>query len=46
MKNAIRILLLAALMVGSAAAVWAGPPLSGTWKSTNGDFDEGTATTK
>ena len=46
MKNAIRVLLLTAVMVVSAAAVWAGPPLSGTWKSTNGDFDEGTATTQ
>jgi len=46
MKNAILILLLTAVMVVSAAVVYAGPPLSGTWKSTNGDFDEGTATTK
>jgi hypothetical protein len=45
MKNAILVLLLTAVMVVSAALVWAGPPLSGTWKSTNGDFDEGTATT-
>ncbi|HKW13038.1 MAG TPA: hypothetical protein VJS69_00990, partial [Candidatus Krumholzibacteria bacterium] len=46
MKNAILILLLTAVMVASAAAVYAGPPLSGTWKSTNNDFDEGVATTK
>jgi hypothetical protein len=45
MKNAI-ILFLTVVMVASAAAVWGagGPPLGGTWKSTNGDFDEGTAT--
>jgi hypothetical protein len=46
MKNAILILLLTAVMVVSAGAVYAGAPLSGTWKSTNGDFDEGTATTQ
>jgi hypothetical protein len=46
MKNAILVSILTVVLVVSAAAVWAGPPLSGTWKSTNGDFDEGTATTK
>jgi hypothetical protein len=35
-----------AVIVASAAAVYAGPPVSGTWKSTNGDFDEGTATSR
>jgi hypothetical protein len=46
MKNAILVFGLTAVLVASAAFVYAGPPLSGTWKSTNGDFDEGTATTK
>ena len=46
MRNAILVSILTVVLVVSAAAVWAGPPLSGTWKSTNGDFDEGTATTK
>jgi hypothetical protein len=46
MKNAILVFVLTAVLVVSAAAVWAGPPLNGTWKSTNSDFDEGTATTK
>ena len=46
MKNAILVLGLTAVLVAGAVAVYAGPPLSGTWKSTNGDFDEGTATTK
>ena len=46
MKNVILVLALTAVLVVSAAAVYAGAPLSGTWKSTNGDFDEGTATTR
>jgi hypothetical protein len=46
MRNAILISVLTVVLVVSAAMVWAGPPLSGTWKSTNGDFDEGTATTQ
>jgi hypothetical protein len=44
MKNVILVLALTAVLVVSAAAAFAGAPLSGTWKSTNGDFDEGTAT--
>ena len=46
MRNAILVSILTVVLVVSAAAVFAGPPVSGTWKSTNGDFDEGTATTK
>ena len=46
MKNAILVSILTSVLVVSAAAVYAGAPLSGTWKSTNNDFDEGTATTK
>ena len=46
MRNAILVSILTVVLVVSAAAVWAGPPLSGTWKSTNNDFDEGTGTTK
>jgi len=46
MRNAILVSILTVVLVVSAAAVYAGPPLSGTWKSTNGDFDEGRATTK
>jgi hypothetical protein len=46
MRNAILVSILTVVLVVSAAAVWAGPPLNGTWKSTNSDFDEGTATTK
>jgi hypothetical protein len=44
MKSAIVVSMLAAMLVTSAAAVYAGAPLEGTYKSTNGDFDEGTAT--
>lgn len=46
MRNAILVSILTVVLVVSAAAVYAGPPLSGTWKSTSGDFDEGAATTK
>jgi len=46
MRNAFLISVLTGALVLSAAAVYAGAPLSGTWKSTNGDFDEGTATSK
>src|SRR5262245_61995074 len=46
MRNAILVSILTVVLVVSAAAVWAGPPLSGTYKSTSGDFDEGTATTQ
>ena len=45
MRNAILVSILTAVLVVSAAAAFAGAPLSGTWKSTSGDFDEGTATT-
>ena len=44
MRHAILVCVLMAMLLLSAAVVFAGPPLSGTWKSTNGDFDEGTAT--
>jgi hypothetical protein len=44
MRNALLVSILTGVLVVSAAAAFAGPPLSGTWKSTNGDFDEGTAT--
>jgi len=44
MRNAILVSILAVVLVMGAAAVYAGPPVNGTWKSTNGDFDEGTAT--
>lgn len=46
MRNAILVSILTVVLVVSAAAVYAGPPLSGSWSSTNGDFDEGKATTK
>jgi hypothetical protein len=45
MRNAILVSILTVVLMVSAAAVFAGAPLNGTWKSTNGDFDEGTATT-
>lgn len=45
MRNAILVSILTVVLVVSASAVFAGAPLNGTWKSTNGDFDEGTATT-
>lgn len=45
MRNAILVTVLTAALVVSAAAVFAGPPIAGTYKSTNLDFDEGTATT-
>jgi len=44
MRNAILVSILTVVLVVGAAAVYAGPPVAGTWKSTNGDFDEGTAT--
>jgi hypothetical protein len=46
MRNAILVSILTVVLVVSAAAVYAGPPVSGTYKSTNLQFDEGTATTK
>ena len=45
MRNKLLLLVLAAVMVVGPVAVQAGPPVAGTYKSTNGDFDEGTATT-
>jgi hypothetical protein len=46
MKRAIQSSILTALLlVVGAVAVQAGPPLNGIWRSTDGDFDEGTATT-
>jgi len=45
MRNAILVSILTVVLVVGAAAVYAGPPVNGTYKSTNGDFDEGTATT-
>ncbi|HET6350089.1 MAG TPA: hypothetical protein VFH88_13500 [Candidatus Krumholzibacteria bacterium] len=44
MRNAILVSILAGVLVVGAAAVYAGAPIAGTYKSTNGDFDEGTAT--
>ena len=44
MKKAILLLIVAAVMAVSSAVVHAGPRIAGTYKSTNGDFDEGTAT--
>ena len=45
MKNAILVSILTVVLVVGAAAVYAGPPVNGTYKSTLGQFDEGTATT-
>ncbi|MCI0451847.1 MAG: hypothetical protein L0Z51_05570 [Candidatus Latescibacteria bacterium] len=41
MRNAILISIVAVVLVAGAATVMAGPPLNGTYKSTDGDFDEG-----
>jgi hypothetical protein len=41
MRNAILVSILTAVLVVGSAAVYAQPPVSGTWKSTDGDFDEG-----
>ncbi len=41
MRNAILVSILAAALVLGAVSVYAGPPANGTYKSTNGDFDEG-----
>jgi hypothetical protein len=41
MRNAILISILTVVLVVGAASVMAGPPLNGTYKSTDGDFDEG-----
>jgi hypothetical protein len=45
MRNAILVSILTVVLVVGAAAVYAGPPIAGTYKSTDDDFDEGTATT-
>ena len=41
MRNAILISVLSAVLVAGAASVYAGPPLNGVYKSSDGDFDEG-----
>jgi hypothetical protein len=41
MRNAILVSILTAVLVVGAVAAFAGPPIAGTYKSTNGDFDEG-----
>jgi hypothetical protein len=41
MRNVILVSILAVVLAVGAAAVNAGPPVNGTYKSTNGDFDEG-----
>ncbi len=41
MRNVILVSVLAATMTVGALSAFAGPPATGTWKSTNGDFDEG-----
>lgn len=46
MRNAILVSFLTGVLLVGAAVVQAGPPLNGTYKSTLGHFDEGTATTK
>jgi len=43
MRNAILVSVLTAALVTVSATGFAGPPLSGDYKSTLGDFDEGTA---
>lgn len=45
MRHAILVSILTGALVVGAAAVYAGPPIAGTYKSSDGDFDEGTATT-
>jgi len=44
MRHAILVSILTGALIVGAAAVYAGPPIAGTYKSTDGDFDEGTAT--
>jgi hypothetical protein len=44
MRNAILISILSAVLVAGAASVYAGPPLNGIYKSSDGDFDEGRET--
>jgi len=45
MRNAILVSVLAAVLVTVSATAFAGPPIAGTYKSSLGDFDEGTAAT-
>jgi len=45
MRNAILASILTVVLVVGAAAVYAGPPVAGTYKTSNLQFDEGTATT-
>ena len=45
MKNAILISILSAVLVVGAASVYAAAPISGVYKSSDGDFDEGRETT-
>jgi hypothetical protein len=44
MRNAILISIVSAVLVAGAASVYAGPPLNGVYKSSDGDFDEGRET--
>lgn len=41
MRNAILVSILTVVLAVGAATVYAGPPVNGTFKSTNGDFHEG-----
>ena len=45
MRNAILVSIVTVVLAVGAAAVYAGPPIAGTYKSTLNQFDEGTATT-
>jgi hypothetical protein len=45
MRNAILVSVLAAVLMAASATAFAGAPINGTYKSTSGDFDEGTAAT-
>lgn len=41
MRNAILVSILAAVVIVASVTAFAGPPLNGTYKSLNGDFDNG-----
>lgn len=41
MRNAILVSIVTAVLIVGSVAAFAGPPLSGTYKSSSGDFDEG-----
>ena len=41
MRNAILISIVSLVLVAGTASVYAGPPLNGVYKSSDGDFDEG-----